>query len=738
MSRYRFDQFTLDTDLRTLQAGDRNVEVQPLIFDLLAYFARNPGRVIGREELLHAVWRSPVVTPSVVARAVMKARRTIDDDANAPRSIVTVARAGYRFDAEVSLAEPRPAYRLAVLPFRDEPADTELTWRRQGLRGLADHLAAVDGSIMLAPAADVSTLRLGGIESKADQLERACRMLGAEEALACEILRTEGGLALHVRRGASQDRVQTHTYTGDDPVELTLRMVAELIGQLSGQTVPVSSVEPNWHRQFAQALDLEHRGQYRQALDLLGGCLPHLEASANLRLLHARLLRRSGQLDAAKQAIAVAMTELDGQPASPASARVRIELMLVLAQCQLDAMALADGRRLCEEAIMLAEEHPDGRTLVPQALALCSVACLLADQGDAALSNAQRALSRAIATGNQVLAAQVRLRLANVLAILDRSEQAAEVASLVASHAQRCGLMRLEIEALYLLATLAISRREFSQADQFARQGANLCASSGDQMGLQSARIVSTIAMVGANRLDEAERRLRSLGDLSQLLVQLVPTGQLLQIILERKQGRCVGAIQRLEGILAVAGQERAHWSSSVAVELLMHYVEDGRLTEAEALLEQRVQHDRRRSCVAMARAAIAFARGQRQAAIDTLRAHLALHTGQSSNDMDARLDLAWLLLEDEPPHAPDAELDALAAMLLDYAPELLAAQVFRAAYLLRRSPSAPTVTAWDTVVSQARPLQRNCPWISRREYRDALVAGSPMRLPQLLDRACF
>jgi DNA-binding response OmpR family regulator len=67
-------------------------------FDLLAYFAANPGRVFSRDQLMEAVWGEPWFDDtSTVTVHVRRLRAKLGDDPAEPRFIETVWGVGYRF-----------------------------------------------------------------------------------------------------------------------------------------------------------------------------------------------------------------------------------------------------------------------------------------------------------------------------------------------------------------------------------------------------------------------------------------------------------------------------------------------------------------------------------------------------------------------------------------------------------------------------------------------------------------
>ena len=80
--------------------GER-AELTELECELLRYLARNPGRVISREEVLSRVWRmNPEgVDTRTIDMHVARLRRKVRDRPDAPQVILTVRGRGYMFGA---------------------------------------------------------------------------------------------------------------------------------------------------------------------------------------------------------------------------------------------------------------------------------------------------------------------------------------------------------------------------------------------------------------------------------------------------------------------------------------------------------------------------------------------------------------------------------------------------------------------------------------------------------------
>ena len=100
----RFDIYTLDLQRCSLRRGDEEVQLRPKAFDVLRYLVQNPGRVIGKDELVKAVWSGVFVTDDALVQSVRDVRHALRDEDH--RIIKTVARRGYLFCLEPSQITP--------------------------------------------------------------------------------------------------------------------------------------------------------------------------------------------------------------------------------------------------------------------------------------------------------------------------------------------------------------------------------------------------------------------------------------------------------------------------------------------------------------------------------------------------------------------------------------------------------------------------------------------------------
>src|ERR1700686_3837108 len=102
---YRFGQFVLDPGRRTLSRADSPVSLTPKAFDVLLFLAQNPNRLVTKEELLQAVWGNTFVEEGNLTQYISHLRKALGDNSEDTRLIVTIARKGYQFTADVQVAE---------------------------------------------------------------------------------------------------------------------------------------------------------------------------------------------------------------------------------------------------------------------------------------------------------------------------------------------------------------------------------------------------------------------------------------------------------------------------------------------------------------------------------------------------------------------------------------------------------------------------------------------------------
>src|SRR5262245_837365 len=96
---YVFDDFTLDLDRGCLWREGQEIKLRYKSFEALRYLVERSGRVVGKEEMMRALWPDAFVTDDSLVQCLIDARRALGDDAQ--RYVKTVPRRGYIFNAPV-------------------------------------------------------------------------------------------------------------------------------------------------------------------------------------------------------------------------------------------------------------------------------------------------------------------------------------------------------------------------------------------------------------------------------------------------------------------------------------------------------------------------------------------------------------------------------------------------------------------------------------------------------------
>jgi two-component system OmpR family response regulator len=101
-SPYRFSGWSLDPLRRTLtDSGGVNVPITKAEYNLLIAFLSAPRRVLSREYLMHATRVHENISDRSIDVQILRLRRKLEADPNAPLIIRTERRAGYVFDLAV-------------------------------------------------------------------------------------------------------------------------------------------------------------------------------------------------------------------------------------------------------------------------------------------------------------------------------------------------------------------------------------------------------------------------------------------------------------------------------------------------------------------------------------------------------------------------------------------------------------------------------------------------------------
>lgn len=327
-----FAHCELDLTTRRLRRGGRIEPVQPRVFDLLAYLVAQRGRVVPKEELVTAVWRARVLSPSVVSRALMLLRRHIGDDPEQPFIVRTVHGVGYEFVAGVRLVEhpaeapaATPPLRLGLWREPWERADTALDEADHALRQQWRE-SARDLGCRLVPLPDGE---IEGLDPAA--LAPLLQRHGVDRLVAYTLARETGVLWFDSRSAGPGSAVTWRSAREATPAELARRLLGAWRGEEPAWAPAVEAApasDPFACRACARGLELNAWQEWDAALRLFEVALvvqPGLWA-AELGRLESRIGRHEAAARPLAQAL-LARAQATGHAPAAAACHAALECL---------------------------------------------------------------------------------------------------------------------------------------------------------------------------------------------------------------------------------------------------------------------------------------------------------------------------------------------------------------------------------------------------------------------------
>jgi TolB-like protein/DNA-binding winged helix-turn-helix (wHTH) protein/Flp pilus assembly protein TadD len=104
----QFEEFELDVESCELRRSGRPLRLERIPMELLLLLLQNPGKLVRRQTIERSLWGEGnfLEAEHSINTAINKIRATLRDDSRDPRFIRTVVGQGYKFIAQVKLAEP--------------------------------------------------------------------------------------------------------------------------------------------------------------------------------------------------------------------------------------------------------------------------------------------------------------------------------------------------------------------------------------------------------------------------------------------------------------------------------------------------------------------------------------------------------------------------------------------------------------------------------------------------------
>jgi predicted ATPase/DNA-binding winged helix-turn-helix (wHTH) protein len=130
---YQFGEFALDVTRGCIFKAGEEIKLRPKVYETLKYLVEHPGRLIGKEELMKAVWPDSVVTDDSLVQCTVELRKALGDREH--KLVKTVPRRGYLFIAEIVRVPPQTSSAPLTAPLAPDttPSRTPIRGKRRGL-----------------------------------------------------------------------------------------------------------------------------------------------------------------------------------------------------------------------------------------------------------------------------------------------------------------------------------------------------------------------------------------------------------------------------------------------------------------------------------------------------------------------------------------------------------------------------------------------------------------------------
>lgn len=201
---FEIGPFQLDESARVLRLAEREIALQPRVFDLLTYLVHNRARVVSKDELLDKLWPGVTVTDNSLQRAVSSLRAVLrhggmeDAIRNFPRS-------GYRFCVD-PISDSAGNIRNAHSPL-DQREEAQRAVREQRWGEAAELFRKTDaGNLLQADDLDGWALALQCLGRPSDAipiLVRSVAMHSEAEEYESAVENAAALSTIHLERGES-------------------------------------------------------------------------------------------------------------------------------------------------------------------------------------------------------------------------------------------------------------------------------------------------------------------------------------------------------------------------------------------------------------------------------------------------------------------------------------------------------------------------------------------------------
>ena len=196
----RVGEWLVTPSVNQISRKGRQLTLEPRLIDLLVFFARHPGEVLSRDELIENVWTRNVVTSHVITQSISELRKSLKDgDDVSLEYIATVPKRGYKLTVPVI---SNMAY--AVESFVEPAFSARVNEAPLGLKGrsklfaesLESEVALELSRLKLADFVEYSPIKLP-IRMRSGALDVQLKLAFSQTKNQPSTLKLSGGVGVH-------------------------------------------------------------------------------------------------------------------------------------------------------------------------------------------------------------------------------------------------------------------------------------------------------------------------------------------------------------------------------------------------------------------------------------------------------------------------------------------------------------------------------------------------------------
>lgn len=254
---YEFGPFLLDPAERVLKREGQPVPLTPKVLDLLLVLVENGGHLLGKKDLMEAVWPDSFVEEGNLTFTISSLRKALGEDRKEPQYIETVPRSGYRFVAKVRVLEDDTGDETAE---RVDPAEPPFPPAVGEIHATTDGSVATNGAGLRVETSDTAPAVNAARRAEVSEGGRLRKLLAPLALLAAAAVAVglysyagrsrPGGESVDLLRGATVTRLTTTRNATDAAISPDGRYVIYVVDEARRRSLWLRQVATNSHVQI--------------------------------------------------------------------------------------------------------------------------------------------------------------------------------------------------------------------------------------------------------------------------------------------------------------------------------------------------------------------------------------------------------------------------------------------------------------------------------------------------------